>query len=208
MAVDVKQTSLLALVMAALFGYVAWSGSVIDGFGIAGLTQRADSAAKLAAEVEKLQGEIDAAKRELAKGSVQDVREKLEQNRASLRLLRRLVPEKNEVPDLLDEVSVRAKRRGVAISAVTPKPVEAGPGPFDTYKYDVAVMGPYDNIGRFIADIATLNRIVVPFDLNLRPANDQAVRALGQEGTAMVEARFQIRTFVKSPAPEVDGSGT
>ena len=52
---------------------------------------------------------------------------------SSLLLLRRLVPERNEVPNLLDDISTRSKIRGVTLSQVVPQPVEPGPAPFDTY---------------------------------------------------------------------------
>ena len=57
-------------------------------------------------------------------------------------MLRRLVPERNEVPNLLDDISTRSKIRGVTLSQVVPQPVEAGPAPFDTYKYNMSVIGP------------------------------------------------------------------
>ena len=50
-------------------------------------------------------------------------------------------------------------------------PVEPGPAPFDTYKYNMSVIGHYDQIGEFLADVASLQRIIVPYDLSVAPAN-------------------------------------
>ena len=99
----------------------------------------------------------------------EDLRKRLETYRGSLALLRRLVPERNEVPNLLDDISTRSKIRGVTLSQVVPLPVEPGPAPFDTYKYNMSVIGHYDQIGQFLADVASLQRIIVPYDLVGRP---------------------------------------
>ena len=71
------------------------------------------------------------------------------------------------MPNLLDDISTRAKIRGVTLSQVVPLPVEPGPAPFDTYKYNMSVIGHYDQIGQFLADVASLQRIIVPVDLSV-----------------------------------------
>jgi type IV pilus assembly protein PilO len=149
--------------------------------------------------VAALEAATDSAKKELARGTVADVRKRLETYRSSLVLLRRLVPERNEVPNLLDDISTRSKIRGVTLSQVIPLAPEAGPAPFDTYKYNMSVIGHYDQIGQFMADVASLQRIIVPYDLTVASANQSAARALGDSTGAMLEAKFQIRTYVKSP---------
>jgi type IV pilus assembly protein PilO len=128
--------------------------------------------------------------------------------RGSLGLLRRLVPERNEVPNLLDDISSRSKIRGVTLSQVVPLPVEAGPAPFDTYKYNMSVIGHYDQIGQFLADVASLQRIIVPYDVKLDQASLAAGKALGDTTGALLEAKFQVRTYVKAPAPEGQTSGS
>jgi type IV pilus assembly protein PilO len=96
----------------------------------------------------------------------------------------------------------------VTLSQVVPLPVENGPAPFDTYKYNMSVIGHYDQIGQFLADVASLQRIIVPYDLRLDQAATGAAKALGDTTGALLEAKFQVRTFVKSPAPEGQTSGS
>jgi type IV pilus assembly protein PilO len=96
----------------------------------------------------------------------------------------------------------------VTLSQVVPQPVEQGPAPFDTYKYNMSVIGRYDQIGQFMADVASLQRIIVPYDLKIAVANSQAAKVLGDTTGALLEAKFQIRTYVKSPNPEGEASGT
>jgi type IV pilus assembly protein PilO len=203
-----KATPLLALGLAAIVGYIAYTGAVIQMVGINGLAARNAQVAAVRDTIAHLEAATDSAKKELARGTVADVRKRLESYRGSLSLLRRLVPERNEVPNLLDDISTRSKIRGVTLSQVVPQPVEPGPVPFDTYKYNMSVIGRYDQIGQFMADVASLQRIIVPYDLTIGVANSQAAKVLGDTTGALLEAKFQIRTYVKSPNPEGEASGT
>jgi type IV pilus assembly protein PilO len=203
-----KATPLLALGLAALVGYVAYTGAVIQMVGISGLATRKAHVTAIRDTIVSLEAATDSAKKELARGTVADVRKRLESYRGSLSLLRRLVPERNEVPTLLDDISTRSKIRGVTLSQVVPQPGEQGPAPFDTYKYNMSVIGRYDQIGQFMADVASLQRIIVPYDLTIAVANSQAAKVLGDTTGALLEAKFQIRTYVKSPNSEGEASGT
>lgn len=203
-----KSTPVLVILLAGIVGYIGYTGAVIDGLGLKGLSSRKERIVAIQDTIAKLQAATDSAKRELAHGTVEDLRQRLDVYRGSLSLLRRLVPERNEVPNLLDDISSRSKIRGVTLSQVVPLPVENGPVPFDTYKYNMSVIGHYDQIGQFLADVASLQRIIVPYDLKLDQASMAAAKAMGDTTGALLEAKFQVRTFVKSPAPEGQTSGS
>jgi len=157
-----------------------------------------------ATEIDSLQHIVDRVKQDLAQGTVEDLRLKVEQYRGTLGLMRRLVPEQNEVPALIDDISTKAKVRGVTIGRIDPLAVEPGP-PFDTYRYRLEIMGHYDQLGEYLSDIASLPRIVVPQEVVLKPASQAAQRLLADTVGALLEADFAIRTFVKSPAPPPGG---
>jgi type IV pilus assembly protein PilO len=203
-----KATPVLVILLAGLTGYIAYTGAVIEAVGMPGLAVREERVVAVRDTIAQLQAATDSAKRELARGTVEDLRKRLETYRGSLALLRRLVPERNEVPNLLDDISSRGKIRGVTLSQVVPMPVEAGPAPFDTYKYNMSVIGRYDQIGQFLADVASLQRIIVPYDLTLDQANMSSAKALGDTSGSLLEAKFQVRTFVKSSTPEGQASGS
>jgi len=203
-----KATPLLALVLAGMVGYVAYTGAIIDIVGLKGLAAGKERIVAVRDTISRFEAATDSAKKELARGSVADVRKRLESYRSNLMLLRRLVPERNEVPNLLDDISTRSKIRGVTLSQVVPQPVEPGPAPFDTYTYNMSVIGKYDQIGQFMADVASLQRIIVPYNLSVAAANATSAKALGDSTGALLEARFQIRTYVKSPTQEGGASGT
>jgi type IV pilus assembly protein PilO len=203
-----KATPILVMLLAAVVGYIAYTGAVIENIGMSGLVSRKEQVAAIRDTIDRLTAATDSAKKELARGTVEDLRKRLETYRGSLALLRRLVPERNEVPNLLDDISSRGKIRGVTLSSVVPLPVEAGPVPFDTYKYNMSVIGHYDQIGEFLADVASLQRIIVPYDLSVAAANQNAAKALGDTTGSLLEAKFQIRTYVKSSTAEGEASGT
>jgi type IV pilus assembly protein PilO len=203
-----KGTPLLALLLALLVGYIGYTGAVIEAVGVKGLAGTRERIVAMRDTITKFEAATDSAKKELARGTVADVRKRLETYRASLVMLRRLVPERNEVPNLLDDISTRGKIRGVTLSQVVPQPVEAGPAPFDTYKYNMSVIGRYDQIGQFLADVASLQRIIVPYDVTVAAANSSAAKVLGDSTEALLEAKFQVRTYVKSPSSEGEASGS
>jgi Tfp pilus assembly protein PilO len=206
-----KTVPMLLILLAALAGYIGYSGALLDTLGGHGLQAQSEQVQAMRDTIGTLEAQTDSAKRELARGTMDDLRRRLDQYRASLVLLRQLVPERSEVPNLLDDISTRAKMRGVNLAQVVPQPEEAGPAPFNTDRYQMQVIGHYDQIGQFLADVASLKRVIVASDVAVNPAQDAAAKALGDTTGAMLEAKFQIRTYVKSATPaeeEGDASGT
>jgi Tfp pilus assembly protein PilO len=199
-----RSASILAILLAVLAGYVAWSGDGLSLLNMKGLRARSERVSALQDTITAVQASIDSAKRELALGSVEDVRKRVEEYRGTLAVLRQFVPERNEVPNLLDDISTRAKIRGVNLSNVVPQVVQPGPNPFNTHSYEMSVVGRYDQIGRFLTDIAGLRRIIVPIDVMMASAEATKARALGDTTKAMLEAKFKVRTFVKSTSEAGD----
>jgi Tfp pilus assembly protein PilO len=203
-----KSTPILLILVAMMVGYMGYTGTVVSSLGIQGVQADKVEVAAMRDTLGTLEAQIDSAKKELAKGTAEDLRRKLDEHRASLALLRRLVPESNEVPNLLDDMSTRAKLRGVNLAQVVPSPVEGGPVPFNTYRYSITVLGRYDQIGEFLSDVASLQRIIVPQGVQVAVANQVAAKALGDTSGSLLEAKFQIRTYVKSAGAEGEASGT
>jgi Tfp pilus assembly protein PilO len=203
-----KQVPVLLIGLALVIGYLGYTGTGLDTVGLRGVSQTKDSIVARQKSIDSLTTLTDSAKRLLASGTVDDLRRKLEGYRVSLELMRRLVPDRNEVANLMDEISTRAKIRGVQVANFQPLPPEPGPAPFQTYKYQYSVIGRYDQLGEFLSDVASLQRIIVPVDLNLGVADMTRAKALGDSSGALLEARFQVRTFVKTPAGEGPTSGT
>jgi type IV pilus assembly protein PilO len=203
-----KATPFLGLLLAGLAGYLFYTGDVVGSLGVEGVPLKKERIIVLQDSINALEAQTDSVKRDLARGTIEDLKKRIEAYRGTLTVLRQLVPERNEVPNLLDDISTRAKIRGVNLSEVVPQAVAPGPNPFDTYAYRVAVVGRFDQIGEFLADIASLRRIIVPYDVTVKAAQLTQARALGDSTGALLEASFQIRTYVKGQAaPEGGPSG-
>jgi hypothetical protein len=48
----------------------------------------------------------------------------------------------------------------------------------------------------------------VPYDLSIAAAQSGAAKVLGDSTDTLLEAKFQIRTFVKAPNAEGEASGS
>ncbi len=193
-----KNKSIVAIVLVALLGYMLYTGDGLSAIGFDGLKAGQVRVKAMRDSLNLLNAQTDSVKKELAKGSVEDLKKRIDQYKETLDALRQLVPEKTEVPGLIDAISTRAKVRGAFVAGIIPQPVEAGPAPFDTYRYNMSVIGHYDQIGEFLTDVAGLRRIIVPLNMSLAPAQPTAARALGDTSRAMLEAKFVVKTFVKS----------
>jgi Tfp pilus assembly protein PilO len=199
MADTPKTTPILLGIIALAIGYAGWSGDGLNLVGVDGLKARNARVTALQDTIATLEAQIDTAKRDLARESVEDVQRRAAAYGSSLDILRSLVPEQREVANLLDDIQIRAKVRGVTVADFSVLTPVEGPAPFDTYSYSMAVIGRYHQVGSFLTDVASLRRIMVSSDLKLAAANITQARVLG-DTTAMIEARFTIRTYVKAKA--------
>ncbi|MGH7645769.1 MAG: type 4a pilus biogenesis protein PilO [Gemmatimonadales bacterium] len=192
-----SQTMFVLVVLALAGGYFFWS------YVHAPVRTRMAEARE---QIRTTDSIVRQAKAELAAGTVEGLRRKVDQYRAMVALLRRLVPERNEVAALIDDISNRAKVRGITIGTMTPLAIEVGT-PFDTHRYRLDVYGRYDQIGEFFTDIASLPRIVVPYQVTLKSASSTTQRFVGDTLGSLLEVSFMIRTFVKTPAPATGQAG-
>jgi type IV pilus assembly protein PilO len=167
---------------------------------------RAVALAEQQTRVETLVGLNDKAKVEMSRGSLADIRRELAEYRQSLALIRSLVPNGNEVPALLEQVSTAARRVGLDVATVDPQPVIEGAN-YDTYRYGMSIIGGYHELAEFFANVGSLNRIVLPANLSLNVSNNANAKKTrrGSEG-AVIEARFQLQTFVAN-GPSVAAEG-
>lgn len=193
-----KMVPIYAMIITVVLGWAAWSGDGLNLLGVDGIKTRREAVQGMQDSLVALRAQTDSVKSLVASGRVEELRARVESYRGSLTLLRQFVPESNEVPDLIDAISTRGKLRGVSFALFTPQPIVDGPVPYETHTYQIAVIGRYDQVGNFLADIASLPRIIVPENLRLAGAPAGSALVLGDTSKALLEANFQIRTYVKS----------
>jgi len=132
--------------------------------------------------------------KDIKSGAFDRARKEAARFERDLRVLDQLVPKTNEVPALLDQVSTAARRAGLELQDVAP----AGPQPgeeFDTYKYKVGVVGGYHEVAQFLTNIATLDRIVAPMNLDLIVTQAKGEKR-AKSGESLLDAKFDIQTYV------------
>jgi len=145
------------------------------------------------AHVQALREVNQHAKAELAQGKTSELRAETERFERDLNVMRELVPTANEVPVLLEQVSTAARRVGLDIADVQPLPQLTG-DQYDAYKYRMSVRGDFHQIGVFLTNVGTLQRIVAPINVSLNPSQ-QAMRNRAPRSQA-IDARFEIQTYV------------
>jgi type IV pilus assembly protein PilO len=152
-----------------------------------------------AQHVESLRTINQTAKSELAQGKTAQLRAETEHYAQDLEVMRELVPTANEVPVLLEQVSTAARRVGIDISDVQPLPQMNG-DQYDAYKYRMSVKGTYQEIGDFLTNVGTLQRIVAPINVSLNPSQIDP-RKLKAPRQQALDARFEIQTYVARTSP-------
>src|SRR5687768_13548564 len=135
--------------------------------------------------VEALENANDRVKRELARGSAEQLRKQAATYAQNLEVMRQLVPTGNEVPALLEQVSTAARRAGLDLSTVEPQPVIVG-DQFDTYRYKLSVFGNYHQVAEFLTNVGSLTRIVAPINMNLAVTLDPAATKTRKRADAAV----------------------
>ncbi len=162
----------------------------------------AERIAEQGARAERLEAANAKARREAARGvSPDSLRREAARSRATLALLRRLVPAEHEVPGLLEQVSTAARRAGLDLGGVAPEPVLAG-AHFDTYRYRVTVAGGYHALAAFLGNVGSLPRIVAPVTFELAPRSGGAPVSTGAAGRGAagrgltLQASMTVQTYV------------
>lgn len=192
------QMLLIGAIAAAGAIYFLLAGTPIGG--VRGVGQLGTTRDSLQNQIDSLQRQVDAANRTVRQGAVARLERALAEYRATLDLMRQLVPAGEEMPNLLDDISSRAKARGATIVNYVPAALESG-APFDTKRVRVQVTGNYDQIGEYLSDIASLPRIIVPYDVHIQrvqqPGGRGPVTAADSVRARQLQASFQLRTYVK-----------
>jgi type IV pilus assembly protein PilO len=185
---------------------IVLSLGAIGGYFMYMYGDKSQQIATLDTHVTALQTMNDKVKTDIKSGAFERARREALRYEKNLVVLSRLVPSSNEVPALLDQVSTAARRAGLELQDVAP----AGPQPgeeFDTYKYKLGVMGGYHEIAQFLTNIATLDRIVAPMNVNLIVTQGKGEKK-ARSGESLLDARFEIQTYVAhgSMQPQQAGS--
>jgi type IV pilus assembly protein PilO len=153
------------------------------------------------ARIDTLAASNQRARAAMARGTTVQIRAEADSLRANLEVLRSLVPAANEVPRLIDQVSDAARRARLELAGLDPQPPIEGEM-FDTYRYRIKLNGSYHEIGRVLSNIATLNRVVAPINLNLQISATPAPPGRAAPNKQQLASVFDIQTYVVRTTPQ------
>jgi Tfp pilus assembly protein PilO len=198
------QILLMLTVAAAVAAWVVWQGNPIPP-KLMGWAEMRDSIKEADSVALDLEQKVAKVKRDVRMGTDMELDARLERYRASLALIRQLVPTTTQVADLLDGVSTRARVRGTAIAEFNMQPPESS-FPYDKVRGRVRLTGTFDQIAETLADIGSLDQVVAPYDLEIQPvASGGGADTTRQRG--LLDARFMILTYVRvAPNAVVPGA--
>jgi type IV pilus assembly protein PilO len=143
-------------------------------------------------ELEQLTVSNNAAKVLAAQGGP-ELERKLAIYETHMRQLEELIPKREEVAELLHNITERALTAGVELTNM--KPEANDPGPYYTRQiYAVGVRGTYHSIAAFLSEIGSLPRIVTPTDLKIvkSPPVPGGAKKVGPQ----LDATFRVVTYV------------
>lgn len=186
-----------------LIGVALISFALLGAYWYVMYSPKAERLAALELRVDSLDAANRQARTDMARGSVDSLRAAVARDREALKVMSRLVPTRNEVPGLLEDVSTAARRVGLDLASVEPMPVIPGDD-FDTHRYKISVIGGYHEIGRFLSNVGSLQRIVAPVALEMKPfqASGQGPARRPAPGRSLLDSNFQIQTYVAKTRPE------
>jgi type IV pilus assembly protein PilO len=187
-----SQMEMLAAIVALVVAYFGYVG--FDMVGLTGYKPLGIYCDSLQTEIDTITAQVTRAKRDVAGGALDKLDRRLAEFGATLDQVRQLVPAKSDVPNLLDDITSRAKMRGTTWAGLAPQATESGTL-YDIQRFRLTVSGQYDQVAEFLTDIASLPRIIVPYDVHL--ARVQGAAADTTQTAARLQATFAIRTFVK-----------
>lgn len=156
--------------------------------------------AELSTHVDSVETLNRQARVDLTRGTAQQLESEAAAYEKNLRLMRELVPTTNEVPALLENVSTAARRVGLDLASVEPVPVLEGEQ-FDTYRYKVSVIGGYHELAEFLTNVGSLDRIMAPVGVDLKQHAGDRGKARQKPGESLLDASFQLQTYVARSTP-------
>jgi type IV pilus assembly protein PilO len=165
-------------------------------------TPRVTEIERTETRVEQLTGRNRNAQISAARGGA-DLEERIALYQRHMIELERLIPQSEEVPQLMRTVSAEARSARVSLSGLQPEPSQPGEH-YTRQIWSVNAFGEYDDIGRFLTSIASLPRIATPVNLDLAPyAQPQGV-GLTYENPVLARFRIELYVLPERQAPQVE----
>lgn len=157
---------------------------------------RAEEVERLEQRLTDLENQNRQARVVAARGG-EDLEERLALYERHVGRLEELIPQTEEVPALLNAMALEARDTRVDLASIRPEPARETDH-YTMQSYEISVVGDYHNVGRYLASIASLPRVVRPVDLELSPfTGDPAMTGMAEP----LVAQFRVQTYVIPSRP-------
>jgi type IV pilus assembly protein PilO len=179
-----KAAFVILVVVAASIGYFMYIYQPKNGALIA-----------LEAEIKKNESSLNTARAVVQAADTTMLIQELEKREHDLAMLESLLPEKENLPQLLEGITIIGGQRGISFALFEPKtPVQHEL--YQEQPYNVTFRGGYHQTAGFLSDVASLPQIVKPTGLSM--ARD--TREGGSPGETLT-AKVTLTTYLMIQAP-------
>jgi type IV pilus assembly protein PilO len=142
---------------------------IAGGLGFPLVYQNLQTASELKLKLKESQDRLEAAKQEAKDNEA--VKKEYDQKQRDFEDAKHALPEKAEIPGLLEGVATAGRQAGIQFTQFNPKE-ETGKDFFAEIPVDLAFNGSYHAMGQFFANVANLSRIVNIKNLKIAPGRD------------------------------------
>jgi type IV pilus assembly protein PilO len=167
-------------------------------------TKRVEAIETLETTLQTLES-VNGAAKVLAEQGGPELQQRLALYEQHMERLEMLIPRREQVPELLHAMTLRAQGTGVELTRMKPEAEE--PTPYYTRQtYEIGVRGTYHDVGLFLSEVGSLPRIITPTEFKL--AGNTGL--MNKQGMPLLNANFRIVTYI-IPEPTVvsaDSAGT
>jgi type IV pilus assembly protein PilO len=150
-----------------------------------------------AEQIETLEGNLEqlertnAAAKVIAEQGGPELQRRLTMYESHMKRLEQLIPLREQVPELLHAMGLRAQTSGVELTRMKPEAETVSPY-YTRQSYEIGVRGTYHDIGLFLSEVGSLPRIITPTELKLSGNTNMTDKA----GTPLINANFRIMTYI------------
>lgn len=167
-------------------------------------TKRVEQIEGLETQLQTLES-VNAAAKVLAEQGGPELQKRLALYEQHMTRLEQLIPRREQVPELLHAMTLRAQGSGVELTRMKPEAEE--PTPYYTRQtYEIGVRGTYHDVGLFLSEVGSLPRIITPTEFKL--AGNTGLK--NKQGSPLLNANFRIMTYIipEPTMPPADSAGT
>jgi len=138
--------------------------------------------------------EKDIAKLQNISNRLSIIKKDLERHKKEFKVLSKSLPDKKEIPDLINRIVSLAHKNGIAVNRFNPSVIVNKKKSYNTVNIDLDLISDYRSLGRFITDLSSQKRIIVPGKIVIKSARTKSKNSV----KAHISLRLSTYYFKKA----------